>query len=540
MGRMPKITDRDFVLFCGAGISESAPSSAPLWTPMRDAIIQGSIDRTVKAGSNWDQPYPARMAAFAKHPVLSRIAPEILFQVVEASLGIGPFASLLASVGLGKPNKNHRAIAALADRGHISSIVTTNFDCHIEQCLSDIGVPFVTLPDESSVETWKDNSRGAQGLVLFKIHGSLDRTASLVATVKAAGRTLSRHKACALRDLLSTRQVLLIGYSGRDYDVFPALLDLVKAHLPAHVFVSALKSVTWPLDELAVVSKGVTAVTDTSAEALFDQLCENCGIELVPKIVAEEPGENWRVHIQDIVDGLPVADLVIFLGQLAFLVGDVETALSPFFIIARDLAYDALGEERSVKNIRRAAVVHTALARCHINLGTAPLANSEKEQARQLYVELGEEYTTEDERALWWCRTNGTAWLSIQAGEAKAAETLFRNSVKQAERHRDKDFQTIGDETLVDAYIGLGDSLLLQARNDDAEASYRQALNISEEFGSLWLAARADLALAKVSRVTNAAESTAHIAAAKRRLSYMGLAVEDIVGSGEDANREAT
>jgi hypothetical protein len=32
------------------------------------------------------------------------------------------------------------------------------------------------------------------------------------------------------------------------------------------------------------------------------------------------------------------------------------------------------------------------------------LAASETETARQLYAELGEEYTTEDERVLWWCR----------------------------------------------------------------------------------------------------------------------------------------
>ena len=80
------IPNNEFVLLCGAGISVSAPSNAPLWGPMRDAIIKMSIDRIIDNSARWDQPFPMKMEAFAKNQTLKEIAPEVLFQILHSSL----------------------------------------------------------------------------------------------------------------------------------------------------------------------------------------------------------------------------------------------------------------------------------------------------------------------------------------------------------------------------------------------------------------------------------------------------------------------
>src|SRR6266853_5546822 len=99
-----QLPDGQLVIFCGAGVSLAPPSNAPLWRPMREFIVEAGIQRVVKDGAGWDEPYPNRIRDFVKHPTLARIAPEVLFQILQSALGSATFASILACVGLGTPN----------------------------------------------------------------------------------------------------------------------------------------------------------------------------------------------------------------------------------------------------------------------------------------------------------------------------------------------------------------------------------------------------------------------------------------------------
>jgi tetratricopeptide (TPR) repeat protein len=187
-----------------------------------------------------------------------------------------------------------------------------------------------------------------------------------------------------------------------------------------------------------------------------------------------------------------------------------------------------LYERKSLDNFRKSAEVHTALARCYVYLGADDLAEDEIELARRRYVELGEDFNFFDTRKLFWCQTNGRGWLLTNQGKLKEGEFKFRNTISAAERFDQKRYLSIDDEALVDAYIGLGDILRLQKEYHESEEAYNQGLLVSREFGSLWLKARAEIALAKLF----ARNDTKHIALmddARRCLSFMGLNVENII-----------
>jgi len=526
------IPNNEFVLFCGAGISVSAPSNAPLWGPMRDAIIKMSIDRIIDNSARWDQPFPMRMEAFAKKKTLKEIAPEVLFHILHSSLAQDDFNNILDAIGLGTPNKNHRAIAELSANKKICAIITTNFDCYIEQSLDDKKIKYELISDEQDAELWNKSTKSGDKLALFKIHGSLHQKDSIIATLKQAGRSLSQQKASVLRELFSNRNVLIIGYSGHDYDIFPELFELIKEGVPSQVTISSRGSVRWPLIELLDKEKSdnIFSLEGITAEVLFEQIFDKHNIQRIHHEIRKCQNSSWEKHVNTTINRIPIPDLLMFFGNIALIIGNVEDARSPFFIIARDLAKDALDEQKSLSNIRKAAEAHAALARCYVYFGVSIFADKEIENARQRYVELGDEYTTDDERILWWCQTNGRAWLLANEGKLKDSEGCFLNSIEQAERFREQEgFRTIGDETLVDAYIGLGDVLSLQKKYQEAETVYNNALSVAEEFGSLWLSARADLALSKISEKNNKGSHAVHLDNAKRRLSFMGLDVESII-----------
>ncbi len=525
------IPNDEFVLFCGAGVSVSSPSNAPLWGPMRDAIIKMSIDRIIDNSASWDRPYPMKMEGFAKKQSLKEIAPEVLFHILHSSLDQDDFNNILDGIGLGMPNKNHRAIAELSSNKKICAIISTNFDCYIEQSLNDKKINYELISDEQDAELWNKNKKYENKLALFKIHGSLHQKDSIIATLKQAGRSLSQHKTSVLRELVSNRHVLIIGYSGHDYDIFPQLFELIKEGVPSQVTISSRGLVKWPLIELLDKKIGnVFPLEGTTAEDLFEQILDRHNIQRVNLEIQNCQNSSWEKHIRTTVNRVPIPNLLMFFGHMALIIGNVEDARSPFFIIARDLAMDALCEQKSLNNIRKAAEVHAALARCYIYLGVSTFADKEIENARQRYVELGDEYTTDDERILWWCQTNGLAWLLANEGKLSDSKEYFLNSIEQAERFREQEsFRTIGDETLVDAYIGLGDVLNLQKKYQEAEKSYINALSVAEEFGSLWLSARVDLALSKISEKSNKGSHAVHLENAKRRLSFMGLGVESII-----------
>jgi SIR2-like domain len=123
------------------------------------------------------------------------------------------------------PNLIHqRLIAGLLGRA-IDGLVTTNYDRAFEMCVSaQSAVHAVTTCADA--HAYRNTPPSVRPQLIFKIHGTAreDLESTLVCDLEAEGR-LPSWKRDLLSDLIRGRTVVVIGYSGRDFDICPELAD---------------------------------------------------------------------------------------------------------------------------------------------------------------------------------------------------------------------------------------------------------------------------------------------------------------------------
>jgi len=127
------------------------------------------------------------------------------------------------------PNDHHRLIAQLAHDRSLPHIITLNFDTFIEQALNTFGVPhLVPEADANEADAYDDAlsaiHEGRDDIVrLYKLHGTIAYRPSIITTMETLGTGLPRHKADLLALLLANKDLLIVGYSDNDVDVFAHL-----------------------------------------------------------------------------------------------------------------------------------------------------------------------------------------------------------------------------------------------------------------------------------------------------------------------------
>jgi hypothetical protein len=100
-------------------------------------------------------------------------------------------------------------------------IVTTNFDVLLEEAAEALGLePLVEAG--SDAQQWTERARPADGVVVWKPHGTIGRPETVRATIERTG-LLRPQVARRLEQTFRSRTTLVTGYSGLDLDVFPAL-----------------------------------------------------------------------------------------------------------------------------------------------------------------------------------------------------------------------------------------------------------------------------------------------------------------------------
>lgn len=124
-------------------------------------------------------------------------------------------------------NPIHRAIASGVESGSLRAILTTNYDLCLDSalgCLGNPGNPSVKrVIRESELETV--DRLGAA--IYFKIHGSVDdrNGESLVFALRHES-ILPAWKRSLLVRILSQQSLLVIGYSGLDFEICPELSQI--------------------------------------------------------------------------------------------------------------------------------------------------------------------------------------------------------------------------------------------------------------------------------------------------------------------------
>ena len=212
-----KSAGEGLVLFLGAGISVAPPSNCPAW----NAFLELAILSAHKAHAGL-----GRYCELVRSR-LSSLKPELLCQVLYNNL-LGDFFGFLDILYMGQPNDSHYGIAHMAREYAIPVILTTNFDVHIENALDLIGSKYslhICSCPRRLRKSLKSKSNLKSETPVIKVHGSLDDRASIMLTLRQAGRKLKEDLADLIRSALVSYTVLVVGYSGNDDDIFPVFLN---------------------------------------------------------------------------------------------------------------------------------------------------------------------------------------------------------------------------------------------------------------------------------------------------------------------------
>lgn len=144
------------VLYLGAGVSAAEPTLGPMGSTVADKL-RGTV---------------ASMLA-CDETTLSGDTLEDLAERVAASGGaqLGALRALAVEVCRFRdlqPNYSHRAVARLMDEG-LAHVITTNWDCAIEQAGMAIGLTISPITNDL------DNQTAHAGIPLYKVHGTATR-----------------------------------------------------------------------------------------------------------------------------------------------------------------------------------------------------------------------------------------------------------------------------------------------------------------------------------------------------------------------------
>lgn len=201
------LRDGNAIILCGAGVSKGPPSNLPLWSEIRSHLIQSLF-----SGSR----ITAHYSHYSKRLSLPM---ELVLQIIYEEVSEYVF-SLLNLLNITKYNNNHWIIAQLLAQGCVRQVITTNFDPLIETALSDTGVKFCRRLGEGRRET--GTSKVPE---VFKIHGTVEVPESVAALLHQVG-SLPRAKARLLQRAIESSFLLVIGYSGNDFDIYPTFFNV--------------------------------------------------------------------------------------------------------------------------------------------------------------------------------------------------------------------------------------------------------------------------------------------------------------------------
>jgi SIR2-like protein len=124
-----------------------------------------------------------------------------------------------------EPNPIHQCLASSLQRGKSTGLITTNYDLALDSALA--GDPRVTTVfDKSGFERYRSLycRLTSPPTVYFKIHGTaaIGAEDTIVCDLEAEG-WLNPWKRQLLCEMVSNRTLVVIGYSGRDFDLCPEL-----------------------------------------------------------------------------------------------------------------------------------------------------------------------------------------------------------------------------------------------------------------------------------------------------------------------------
>lgn len=219
-------TSSPTLFFVGSGVSVAPPACLPsAWNMIKLVVDELSpLDATT-----------------AEKTAICDALPELFYQGLFGLIGLAatePWTVLTlyerepdAFPRPIKPTAAHLVIVFLSWKYNLP-IITTNFDRFFEFAAQLLGLQaVVSVP--SGRRIYQYASAGSREVAVWKVHGSADNPHSICTTLKQIS-VLNTALVSELQQLFGTHQSCLVGYSGRDIDLFPfiASFELPRERRP--------------------------------------------------------------------------------------------------------------------------------------------------------------------------------------------------------------------------------------------------------------------------------------------------------------------
>jgi hypothetical protein len=223
-----KGTDRSLVFFVGAGASAAGSTNLPTSATLLRNLLMECLNATGHLGSKHD---------FEK--VIEGISDKIGFEITLNDFWqICRDATALIFDALAdyeedcEPNAVHTFMSRWLISG--GTVLTTNYDRLIERAWKrEIPKTSVIykMTGRYSFSNWQSSIH--QGGTLFKLHGSLDDPSSCLGALEHVTTQISGHRANLLEEIVRTRPLCFVGWSGVDPDIPPLFESLLSSRDPA-------------------------------------------------------------------------------------------------------------------------------------------------------------------------------------------------------------------------------------------------------------------------------------------------------------------
>jgi NAD-dependent protein deacetylases, SIR2 family len=201
------LKEGEIAIFAGAGISKD--SGLPLANELKQSVLSKLITD--------------------KEDIEDLMLSDSPFEKFVQNLTTDTNEKIFKIYNYGEPNTNHILVAKLAKLGVVKNILTTNFDLLFEKALKNERLEFSTFYNDDDFSKVKLQNL-ENGINVFKIHGSIEKSESLKNTINNVGQGLTPYKKNIMNYVFSEgphNKVIVLGYSCSDkFDINPYFQDL--------------------------------------------------------------------------------------------------------------------------------------------------------------------------------------------------------------------------------------------------------------------------------------------------------------------------
>jgi len=198
------------VFLVGSAISQFAPTQLPAGGSLASQIIGELISYPKWLRRDAEQlPFEAILESYPRQQDLTQLIANLYGKAVKA-------------------NYLHQCLAQGLRSGQLKAIITTNYDLAMEPHLPANEV--ATISTKVQYEEWA--REGRHHSVYFKIHGSAEENYAdtLVFTLTHEG-ILSGWKKELVSEILTDSSLVVVGYSGKDFELCPQIARLELKHV---------------------------------------------------------------------------------------------------------------------------------------------------------------------------------------------------------------------------------------------------------------------------------------------------------------------